>query len=86
MYYNSYYEELKDERLELISEDLNNDTKYLLYKLHAKTINTCPKCNSNNTIRYSTRKRKIEMSLLAHYIHSFFLVFSNVLFIIRIGE
>ena len=67
MYYNPYSEELKDERLELVSEVLKENTKYLLYKLHAKSINTCPKCNSNNTIRYGIRKRKIEMSLLAHY-------------------
>ena len=46
---------------------LKENTKYLLYKLHAKSINTCPKCHSNNTIRYGIRKRKIEMSLLAHY-------------------
>jgi hypothetical protein len=34
--------ELKDERLELISEELKYDTKYLLYKIHANSINPCP--------------------------------------------
>ena len=67
MYYNPYSEELKDERLELVSEELRGNTKYLLYKLHARQINACPKCNSNNTIKYGIRRRKIEMSLLAHY-------------------
>ena len=55
MYYNPYSEELKDERLELVSEELRGNTKYLLYKLHARQINTCPKCNSNNTIKYGIR-------------------------------
>lgn len=67
LYYNPYSEELKDERLELVSEELRGNTKYLLYKLHTRLINTCPKCNSNNTIKYGIRRRKIKMSLLAHY-------------------
>ena len=72
MYYNPYSEELKDERLELVSEELRGNTKYLLYKLHTRLINTCPKCNSNNTIKYGIRRRKIEMSLLANYKTSLF--------------
>ena len=67
LYYNPYSEELKDERLELVSEKLRGNTKYLLYNLYAKQINTCSKCNSNNTIKYGIRRRKIEMSLLAHF-------------------
>lgn len=67
MYYNPYFEELKDERLEVVSEELIDKTKYLLVKLHPKPINSCPKCHSNDTIRYGSRKRKIEMSLFAHY-------------------
>ena len=31
LYYNSYFEELNDERLELVSEELRGNTKYLLY-------------------------------------------------------
>ena len=67
MYYNHYFEELKDESLEVISEETIEHTKYTLLKIHSKLNNPCPKCHSNNTIRYGARKRKIGMSLFAHF-------------------
>ena len=38
MYYNPYFEELKDERLEVVSEELIDKTKYLLFKLHPRLM------------------------------------------------
>lgn len=77
MYYNLYSEELKDERLEVVSEETIDDTKYILLKLHTQCNNPCPKCHSNNTIRYGARKRKIEMSLFAHFKTDITLEFSR---------
>lgn len=77
MYYNPYSEELKDERLEVVSEETIADTKYILLKLHTQCNNSCPKCHSNNTIRYGTKKRKIEMSLLANFKTDITLEFSR---------
>ena len=77
MYYNPYFEELKDERLEVVSEETIDDTKYILLKLHTPCNNPCPKCHSNNTIRYGARKRKIEMSLFAHFKTDITLEFSR---------
>ncbi len=67
MYYNPYREELKDDRIEVVSEDVMDDIKYILLKLHPNPINSCPNCNSTNTIKYGIRKRKVEISFLAHF-------------------
>ena len=67
LYYNPYFDDLKDERIEIIEEKLINDTKHILAILHKKDVNVCPKCFSDKTISYGKRKRIINCDLFAHY-------------------
>ena len=67
LYYNPYFDDLKDERIEIIEEKLINDTKHILAILHKKDVNVCPKCFSDKTISYGKRKKIINCDLFAHY-------------------
>ena len=66
-HYNPYFDDLKDERVEIVEEKLIGDTKHIYAVLHRKDINTCPNCSSIQTISYGKRKRLINCDLFAHY-------------------
>lgn len=66
-YYNPYYDDLKDERLEITEERLIDDIKFINGYLHPKETNICPICGSKNVISYGKRKRTIKCDLFAHY-------------------
>lgn len=66
-YYNPYYDEIKDDRIEIVFENTINDIKFIKGVLHSKLMYNCPTCGSINCIRYGHYTRKIKIDVLKHY-------------------
>lgn len=67
-YYNPYFKEIIDERLELVDSFEVNGVLHLTYHLHKKDIIICPKCQTQEQIiRYGYSTRKLKTQVLAHY-------------------
>ena len=64
---NPYFNEIREERLELIDSIEINNTIYLSYVLHSKDTLICPKCQSTQIIKYGKGTRKLKARILAHF-------------------
>ena len=66
-YYNPYYDEIKDDRIEIVFENTINDLKFIKGILHPKDLYNCPDCGSINCIKYGKKTKKITIDVFKHY-------------------
>ena len=79
IYYNPYFKELQDERIEIIEEKVIKNNCFIYAYLHPNTSIVCPLCNGSNIILYGKKQRKINCDIFAHYKSIFILSYHRYL-------
>ena len=75
LYYNPYFDDLKDERIEILEEKLVNDTKYIKAYLHPAEVNKCPCCTSTSIVQFGKRHKTLKCDLFKHYKSNLLLIY-----------
>lgn len=78
-YYNPYYDEIKDDRIEITLDTTINDIKIIKGILHSKNNYVCPYCGSVDYIKYGHKDKKIKIDVLKHYKTEFTLTVNRFL-------